>query len=353
MANNVGKNVVVTADHLHDVISTVLTSEGATIRDAAQQASQLVEGDLRDHHSHGVRRLPVLVGRLRNGLVVSGQPIKSEWVTETFLKVDGGRGFGPAVATEAVNMIMDRAADSGVATAAVSNANHVGMIAPYVERMVAENMIAIALTTSEALVHPWGSARAMVGTNPIGIGVPTDGEPLILDMSTASVSMGKVLDHAARGEPIPPGWAVDRDGQPTTDAQAAVDGAISPFGGAKGYALGLALEALIGSLTETEYGTAVVGTLDTTKPASKGDVFLCISPHRLGLTGQLGRVRAYLDQVRASARSGAAVSVPGDRARTTRSRRLAEGIPLNTGVWQQTLDLLEGPDQWVNGQGRK
>lgn len=344
-SNNLDKDVVVAADQLHDVILQILVSEGATIRDATQQASQLVEGDLRDHHSHGVRRLPVLVGRLRHGLINSGTPIGASWLTECFLSVDGRQGFGPPVAFRALDLIMERAARTGIAVAAVRNANHVGMIAPYLERMVDQNMIGIGLTTSEALVHPWGSALAMVGTNPVGIGVPTGAAPLVLDMSTGSVSMGKVLDHAARGAPIPETWAVDGSGRPTTDARAAAAGALSPFGGPKGYALGLALEALVGVLTGTSFGTAVTGTLDTTDPATKGDVYVCLSVDRLGLEPHLAALEEYLGQVRASGAEGSTVSVPGDRARSVRAERLVNGIPLDAEVWQRTLDLCNNPEQ--------
>lgn len=347
-SNNLGKIVVVAADQLHDVILQVLVSEGATMRDAAQQAAQLVEGDLRDHHSHGVRRLPVLVGRLRNGLINSGVPIDANWLTEGFLSVDGRHGFGPSVTLQTLDLIMDRAERTGVAVAAVHNANHVGMIAPYLERIIGRNMIGIGLTTSEALVHPWGSGQAMVGTNPVGIGIPTAAGPLVLDMSTGSVSMGKVLDHADRGAPIPDYWAVDGSGRPTTDARAAVSGAISPFGGPKGYALGLALEALVGVLTGTSFGTAVTGTLDTTDPVTKGDVYVCLSVERLGFQAQLPALDGYLNAVRASGVNGATVNIPGDRARAVRAERLADGIPLDVAVWERTLDLLKKPGQVPN-----
>lgn len=338
--NDVGESVVISADHLHNVILRVLVSEGATVRDAAQQATQLVEGDLRDHHSHGVRRLPVLVGRLRNGLINSGTMITPEWLTQSFVRIDGKRGFGPVIAGLAVEKIMEQAASTGIAVAAVSNSNHIGMIAPYVERMAAANMIGIGFTTSEALVHPWGGAKAMVGTNPLGIALPTAAGPLVLDMSTGSVSMGKVLDHAARGAAIPQGWAVDASGAPTTDARAAANGAISPFGGPKGYALGLALEALVGVITLSSFGTAVTGTLDTSAPATKGDLFVCLSVSRLGLESRLPALRAYLDDVRASGVDGRTIRIPGDRSRAVRAERLATGIPLDAAVWQQTLALL-------------
>jgi L-2-hydroxycarboxylate dehydrogenase (NAD+) len=334
--------VIVAASRVQDLVTSILIREGATDDDAVAQAALLVEGDLRGHHSHGIRRLPVLVGRLRNGLVHSGSEPVHRWQTEVVLEVDGASGFGPVVANAAIGAITKRAQTSGVAVAAVRNANHIGMLAPYVERITEAGQIGIALTTSEALVHPWGGARPMVGTNPIGIGIPTAGAPLVLDMSTASVSMGKILDHAAQSRPIPLGWAVDGTGTPTTDAQAAARGAVSPFGGPKGYALGLALEVLVATLTTSALGTRVRGTLDIEDLCTKGDVFVAISLERLGLAGMLPVVTEYLDEVRASAKDlQVRVDVPGDRARRTRAARMTSGIPLHPDVWASVLALQE------------
>jgi LDH2 family malate/lactate/ureidoglycolate dehydrogenase len=260
--------VIIEASRLREVVTSVLEREGATRNNAAAQAEVLVEGDLRGHHSHGVRRLSVLVGRLRNGLVRSGDEPVHRWRTDSVPDVDGLSGFGPMVARSAIGAIIERARTAGVALATVRNANHVGMLAPYVERIAAAGQIGIALTTSEALVHPWGGAHPMVGTNPIGIGIPTAGPPLVLDMSTAAVSMGKLLDHAAQARPIPLGWAVDESGAPTTDAKAATRGAVSPFGGPKGYGLGLALEVLVATLTGSVLarGSAARSTSRTSAP---------------------------------------------------------------------------------------
>jgi len=336
-------DVVVSATELHDAVVEILKGFGATPSDATCQATVLVEGDLRDQHSHGVRRLPVLASRLANGLLVSGVERDLVWETDAVLRVDGRRGFGPVVAYEAIDAIIERAGTTGIALAAISNSNHVGMLAPYIEKIAGAGQIGVALTTSEALVHAWGGARAMVGTNPIGIAVPTTTYPLVLDMSTAAVSMGKILDYAAKSRPIPLGWAVTADGVPTTDARAVASGAISPFGGAKGYALGVAFEAMVAVLTGSEMGTAVRGTLDSVEVATKGDVFFAISLERLGLVDHLPALQGYLDSVRSS-HNGAQgdIRVPGDRARSTREYRMAHGIELHPDVWEGTLKLLDG-----------
>ena len=180
------------------------------------------------------------------------------WTARSFLSVDGNRGLGPVVAMAALETDHARApAKTARAIAAIRNANHLGALAYYAEHVASLGLTCIALTISEALVHPWGGRKALVGTNPIAIGVPADPTPLVMDMATGLVSMGKIHDHANRHEPIPPNWALDENGDPTTDAVAAKKGAIAPFGGAKGYALGLAFEVLVASLASSAIGTAV------------------------------------------------------------------------------------------------
>jgi L-2-hydroxycarboxylate dehydrogenase (NAD+) len=334
-------DLIIGADQLHRVIRETLVGHGASPADADRQAMVFVEGDLRNHHSHGVRRLPVLVERMRGGLAASNGGPELTWVTDAVLRVDGQRGFGPVAAFAAIEAIMERAQRTGIALATVSNSNHLGMLAPYVEQMAAGGHIGLALTTSEALVYPWGGTQAMIGTNPIGVAVPTTAEPVVLDMSTAEVSMGKILEHAVRREPIPLGWAINEAGEPTTSPDEAARGAIAPFGGPKGYVLGLAFEVITGLLARSAFGTDVKGTLDADNPCTKGDVFLCICVDRLGLRPVLPELTAYLTQVRGSAAIPGAVTIPGDRARETRRKRLADGIPLHPEVWARVIRLHE------------
>lgn len=333
---------VIGSEEMQDVIARALVAHGASRENAAVQAASLVEGQMRGHASHGIRRLTVLIGRMRKGLIEPNAQPNLEWIAPSVLRVDGNRGFGPVVAYRAIEEVVSRAEETGIAMAAISNSSHIGMLAPYVESIARRGHVALLLTTSEALVHAWGGRGATVGTNPIGIGVPTAGEPLVLDMSTASVSMGKILDYAATGRALPAGWAVDFLGNPTSDAAAAAQGgALSPFGGPKGYALGIALEALVGTLTTTAFGTDVVGTLDTDYPATKGDLLICMSLERLGLLDMLPALTNYLDTVRASAVTGQ-VDIPGDRARRTREKHEADGVPVDEEVWTLALKYSKG-----------
>jgi len=334
--------MMITAEAEHELIAGVLSAHGAPRPAADTQARWLVEADLRGVGSHGLQRLPVLVKRIERGLVVPGANPAVSWRTGSVLAVDGLRGFGPVAGLRAVELCVDRARRTGLALAAVGNANHLGILAPYVEAAADHGMVALAITTSEALVHPFGGRVAMIGTNPLAIAVPARPGPLVLDMATGEVSMGRILRHARSGQPIPPGWALDADGEPTTDPAAAA--AISPFGGAKGSGLGLALEVLVATLTASALGRDVHGTLDADDACNKGDVFLVADPSTLPGGSRAGAVSAYLDAVRATpVQAGAdAVRVPGDRARAERARRQRGGVEIPDQVWHEALELARG-----------
>jgi L-2-hydroxycarboxylate dehydrogenase (NAD+) len=324
-----------------DLILAVLGALGSPVSSARIQADWLLEGDLRGHPSHGLQRLPVIAERVRQGLTDPAARPSLSWATPTCLVVEGRRGLGPCVGLAAVDALIERTPERGATIAAVRDANHLGLLAPYVERCAERGLIGIALTTSEALVHPWGGRVAQIGTNPIAVAVPADPEPFVFDMATGIVSMGKVLDYRNRGLPLEPGWAVDADGNPTLDAARAAFGAIAPFGGPKGYGLGLAFELLVGALTASALGQAVAGTLDTTEVCNKGDVFVCLDPTAFGVDDFRERVTAYLATLRATPPQTGfdAVRTPGDRARLERARRLVQGVPIADSVWDSLQDL--------------
>ena len=324
---------------VRELAEGILVANGIPADHARIQAGLFVEAELRGIPSHGLLRLRRVVERIHAGLSVPGATGVQTWTARCFLSVDGARGLGPVVAMAALDTIVPRAQEDGIALAAIRDTNHLGALAYYAEHVARLGLVCIALTISEALVHPWGGRKAMIGTNPIAIGVPADPRPMVLDMATGLVSMGKIHDHANRGLPIPPGWALDAAGNPTTDANAAKEGAIAPFGGPKGYALGLAFEVLVASLAESAIGTGVKGTLDSTNVCNKGDIFIVIAPRHAEAAKRL--VTGYLAEIRGTAPAdpGSPVLAPGDRAYATRQRSLREGIKLDDGLWADLQDL--------------
>ena len=333
----------VSADDERALIERVLLGVRATDEEACTVATILVEADLRGQSSHGILRLPIIVERVRAGLIRPRASPHLVWTSAALGHVDAGAGFGHVMALFAMREAVRRAADTGIAAIAVHNNNHIGMLAYYVESAAAAGAVGIVLTTSEALVTPYGGAEALIGTNPIAIGFPAEPEPFVLDMATSATAMGKVIDRHQRGEALPGGWAVAADGQPTTSAAAALRGALLPFGGAKGYGLGLAVELLAGALVGAALGQDVHGTLDAEHPSNKGDLFIAINPGSLpGASDLPTRSGAYLDGIRSSrtAPGTASVHIPGDQARQRRHKRLQTGIPLSQAAWQAAQELV-------------
>lgn len=326
-------------NELRALAFTALSKAGVPHKHAKIQADLLIEGELRGLPSHGLLRLRRVIERIGAGLSAPDTKGSHTWAARNYLAVDGERGLGPVVAMEALDAIIGRAREDGIAIAAIHNANHLGALAYYVEYAAAQDITCIGLTISEALVHPYGGRKALIGTNPIAIGVPADPAPLILDMATSLVAMGKIYDYASKGLPIPLGWALDKSGDPTTDAEAAKSGAIAPFGGPKGYALGVAIEVLVASLTASAIGNKVRGTLDSTHPSNKGDVFIAISAPKAGLARAI--VNGYLDELRstAPAEAGKPVLAPGDRARSSRERFLANGLDIDEKLYDDLQQL--------------
>jgi L-2-hydroxycarboxylate dehydrogenase (NAD+) len=329
---------VVRVAEVRDVAGRALAQAGVPADHAAIQIDLLLEAELRGVPSHGLLRLDRVIQRIANGVADPHAKGHHIWRSDAFLSVDGQMGLGPVVANAALAAIQERAQETGIALAAITNSNHIGMLGWYAENVASEGQNIIALSTSEALVHPWGGRKALIGTNPIAIGVPTETEPFVMDTATSIVSMGEIHDHAHRGVSIPGNWALDVDGNPTTDPNEAKKGALASFGGAKGYALGLAFELLVTSLARAAIGTDVRGTLDATEICNKGDVFIVID-------GPQPKLAAYLDIIRTAepAEGFDRVLVPGDRARECRSQRLAEGVPVADEVWERLQILANSP----------
>lgn len=314
-----------------------LTKGGLSPDHAETQLALLLDAEMRGVPSHGLLRLPRVIERVANGVTDPTTKGAQSWRGQALLDVDGQQGLGPVVALAALETATQRASESGACVVAIRNCDHLGMLAFYAEKLASKGKVLLGITVSEALVHPWGGRRAMIGTNPITIGVPAEPLPFVFDMATSLVSMGKIHDHAHRDAAIPEGWALDSDGNPTTDPNAAKLGAIAPFGGAKGYGLGLAFEVLVTALTGSAIGTAVKGTLDSTAPCNKGDIFVVMEP----ASGFMPLVSGFLEELRHSAPANPAqpVRIPGDRAASTRERAESHGLAVAPEVWERIRAL--------------
>jgi LDH2 family malate/lactate/ureidoglycolate dehydrogenase len=334
--------VTVSRQEQIDLITAVLRGLGANEEEAYIQADVWTEADLRGIHSHGVQRLPVMATRIQKGLLKVNVKPERSWSTECVLNVDGKDGFGTAICETSLRELTPAARKYGVATLTVRNAAHIGMVGYYAERRAQEGFVCIAFTTTEVLVHPFGGAEALVGTNPISIGIPATPRPFLLDMATSVSAMGRIIAFKHRGEKIPEGWAIDKDGNPTTDPEAALHGSLTPAGGPKGYGLGISIAMLAGLMAGMPAGREVLGTLDTEYRCTVGDLFIVMDPKAFpgGDTLAAG-VKKYLDELRASKpqKGFKQVSVPGDPENSLREERLVKGIPHPEEVWHAAEQL--------------
>jgi LDH2 family malate/lactate/ureidoglycolate dehydrogenase len=253
----------VTAAALTRVIEDIFRACRMNSADAALLTESLVHADLRGVHSHGVLRIPDYVAKLtRDGVNPLGRPkvVSDEGAA---IVVDGDNSMGQIGGAFAMQKAIERAAEIGVAFAAVGHSNHCGAMDWYTLMAVRRGMIGIAGTNAIPTMAPWGGLDRIVGINPLSIGIPGEhAVPFVLDFAFGATAHGKIRIYHQKGSPIPDGWALDEDGRPTTDAGKALTGLIQPIGQHKGVALGMAIGMLSSLLSGAGYGTES-GTMET------------------------------------------------------------------------------------------
>ncbi len=305
-------------------------------------AASLVEADLRGIYSHGVIRLqPTYLDEIRDGHTNATPDIKPVRDSAAHALLDGDRGQGQVVSHRAMSLAIEKARATTVGIVGVRNSRHFGAAAYWSLMAASENMIGFACSNGSLLTAaPFGGLEAAQGNMPMSYAVPTgDGDPLVLDMATGAAAMGKVMMARIRGDSIPTGWAIDEEGRDTTDPHAV--SAILPAGGPKGYAIGVVLDILAGTLTG-DLPSAMKG-LDP-EIAGKGN----LSGHffmAIDIAGFLP-VEDFAATMREHARILHAVKprpgfdqvyLPGELEWRSKARRLAEGIPFQ----QQELTILQ------------
>lgn len=337
--------VIVREDALEAFAAATLAAAGLDAAEAQLVAGYLVQANLRGVDGHGVVRLPQYVASIRAGginLRPDVRVTRRDGATAV-VDADGGYGFRPAQV--AAGLAGELAESYGVGCVGVANSHHFGMALPFALRVAERGCVGLALSNTTAIMPAPGGLRPVVGNSPIAIAVPRAGEePLAVDLALSSVSWGKIGLAAARGDAIPPGWALDRRGEPTTDAREALRASLLlPVGGHKGFALALLLELVAAGLT----GSPVGPTADThgSPDGGCGHLLLAIDPDRFGGRAAFSqRVEELAAAVAGSpASEGAAPPrLPGACSRAVRGRRLAEGIPIDEHLARELDALARG-----------
>jgi LDH2 family malate/lactate/ureidoglycolate dehydrogenase len=336
---------VSSASQLKRICIAVLEAVGTPENEAEIVADSLVKANLRGVDSHGVFRLPVYVNRVKHKTIVPGAPFTIVRDAPSTALVSGGLGFGQVVGVKAMKLAAEKARETGIGAVSAFDTNHFGMTAYYALIALQSGIIGVVTSNTSPYVVPWGGRVPMLGTNPLCVAIPSGQDiPIILDMATSAVARGKIERAAKEGKPIPEGWAVDGDGEPTADPVAALKGALLPFGGPKGYCLSFMLDVISGALADAACGKDVNSLYPEERKSNVGQFFLAVNVDTfIPIEDFKAKVDKVIRELKSSplAPGYAEVLVPGEIEYRIEQKRLREGIPLSSETWQLLRKLCE------------
>jgi len=324
----------------------VLEKAGLSKKDAAVSMDCLLLADLRGVRTHGVTHLKGYCDRLEYGSSTAGVDMEYKETSDTTLVVDAKHAVGMSSVMEIMERCMEKAKVSGCCFASVKNGSHYGFGAYSPMKAAERGMIGFCIANTVALVAPFGGADPLLGTNPISVAIPAGKYPsMVLDMATSMVAKGKISLAIKEGKSIPEGWALDKDGNPTTDPLAANIGALLPVGGPKGYGLALLVTLLTSCLSGADIDRDIPRTWEEPeKPTNIGFFLGAIDIERFcPLDVFKARVDAFFDVLKNSrpAAGFEKVMIPGEIEYELTQKGLREGIELSDATLREFKELSE------------
>jgi LDH2 family malate/lactate/ureidoglycolate dehydrogenase len=320
------------AGALRDFAAAVYAACGMPDADARLAADTLVQADLWGHQSHGLMRLPWYVARLRSG--VARAVAAPEYVVDAgaIAVLDAQDAMGQVTAARAAEDAIRRAKAHGIGAVAVRRSNHFGTAMYFTLMGPPAGCILFLATNASPAMAPWGGREKRVGNNPWSWAAPAGRHaPLVLDIANTAVARGKVYLARQRGEAIPPGWALDAEGAPTTDPEAALAGLIQPMAGHKGYAISVVMDMLAGVLTGSEFGPGVAGPYQPDKKSGAGHLLIALDIAKFlplaEFEARMERMIAGLNEAK-PAKDVAEIFYPGEIEARNDRRHRAEGLSL-------------------------
>ena len=334
------------ADKLTRFAADLLAAGGLAKDEAQLVAESLVGANLRGHDSHGVMRIPFYLDQVTKKEVVPGAPLSVIRESATVLAADGNWGFGQVQARRVMDSLIKKAHAEGTGLGTLIHCGHIGRLGEYNEQAAEAGLVSIIMVNTHGharRVAPPGGKAPRLGTNPLGIGVPRKGGPLVLDFGTSATAEGKVRVKKIAGQKCPEGWLLDNEGKPTTDPNTLYGtppGTILPMGGQqayKGFGLALMVEVFAGALSG--------GVTIREKPINQNGncvFFMVIDPDHVGGSAHFAaEVERLTEFVTGCPRIDGCeeILLPGDPERRTLAARSAGGVPLDDGNWAQLVDF--------------
>ncbi len=337
--------ISISFERLRAFIAAAFEQLGLPAADALTVATLMAEADLQGSDGHGIIRLPQYARRIKAGGVNPRPAIRVVQERAGMALIHGDNGMGHLVMQRAAQLAIEKARVAGVAWVGSRWSNHAGPASLYARMPLAHDMIGLYFAVGNANhLPPWGGLDMLLSTNPIAAAVPAAAEaPVVLDMATTVAAYGKVKAKAQRGETMPEGWMIDREGRPLTDPKRADEGFLLPIGGYKGYGLALLVGLLSGTLNNAAMGKDVVDfNHDDASATNTGQAILAID---IGAFGDVAAFKARVDQLvrdlRASRRMPGVerIWLPGEQSQAKRVAYARDGIPIAAGLMSKLNQL--------------
>ena len=321
-------------EELQNLVTQLASRVGVPAEDAPLFAEALVEADLHGVPTHGVSRLNIYLKRIDAGLIDPKAKLAVDRRAGSVLVLDAGNGLGQVQARKALDMLTPMARENGVAVATIRNSQHFGALSWYSNYAAGQQMVLLAMTNCEPAMSPEGGYEAFFGTNPIAASFPTGkGFPVKIDLATSIIARGNIIAAQKKHAPIPEGWALDPDGNPTTDASQALLGTVLTMAGHKGYALALMVELFSGVLSGAAIGPDVGSMYKNLDRKQDVGHFFCLLDVRafLDYSEYLHRIDETIDRIKASKKRPGVeeILVPGERSSRKAAINTAQGVPVS------------------------
>ncbi len=288
--------------------------------------------------SHGISRVPMYLAHVTHGRVNPNAVPVIQQQSASAVLINADNGFAFPACNQAIKLAIQKASETGIAVGAVTNSHHFGVAGNHLRAIADAGLVGWAMGNSPAAMPAWGGKRAIFGTNPIAAIFPrTNADPILVDLSLSEVARGKIMVAAKNGTPIPQGWALDAQGNPTTDAKAALAGMMLPMGGVKGAMLAMVVEIMVTALTGAQFGAEADSFfVDVGNQPRLGQLFLAINPDALaGRLAYESRLSDLIDVVL----QDPDVRLPGTRRFALAEEAMREGLELPDALVEQIRKL--------------
>jgi len=331
------ETITLSIQELTDLVKAILVAHNTAEGNADEVAAALVAAEVDGQRGHGLSRVASYSAQARSGKVNGQTEPSVDKTAPSLLRVDANHGFAFPAFSRAIDELITTAKETGVAMAAITHSHHCGVMGHHVEKLANAGLIGLVFSNSPKAIAPWGGKDAVFGTNPIAFAVPRARKPpLVIDMSLSKVARGKIKVAAEEGNPIPEGWALDPEGQATTDAKAAVSGTMLPMGDGKGAALVLMVEILSAALTASHFGFEASSFFDAEGASPDiGQLIIAISPGPL--SG--GQFAERLETLFSAILEQPGTRLPGSGKAAMRKKAEQDGIEINQTVHEGLLKL--------------